>query len=1149
MSSNQRKLLPYEYQLVEALGITKEDYLDFVAQQHIYTDVKEGTVLDNRNDFAVVAFVLTVIGVLFQVAAVLLAPKPDKGRPGSKDEVFAPRFGFNSVQELARYGDTVNLVYANYDNQTKEGGVRVATSLLWSAVQSYGNSQLVQLLLVIGAGGIGAIDSARNAFGQTGMRDLVAQNYWLYFAPGRTGALRNADLLPDPYGALKTADPTRFGLDTANPYRLSSATTGAKQEGFSHAYSPASANTFGLYGVLPININYRIRKASGSFAEASNKITIVRKSGASSGWPDLGTSIAKGEIYEITLAQIPQDIDEGSVADREAAEARQALSSVFDNSGVIKIGAAVFKITGVNRSNVIDGPLIAEIQCIESGSSPSVEYSVTEPGEVDVIRSLNNGPEYDRVKAISLPLLAQDDRTVKTGRTIVRAISKTQISKTNETRELNAQELAQKGDIYEYKVIKKKVKKPGISSVPTTSVTELVKVRSLTEKEKDALNLYYELDNAINDASLRDDFFYLKAAVRIEKANYETISPCNIVDFSIKARVFKRISGRTEKYGTKEKKGWKTSDNGMKSRTAMFVLKYKKTSDNDYRVVPGIFVVRRTGDIENYVYLRFNSGTSSVDLAGHWQFLFEPVADPLAESRSNPALTNASGRIVFHYLENSPDKSRPNNGVSKVSLPNGAFIEYSGSSKIGTTAGFPPVNVSPGGLNEWDLFTATSDEQIQFSFDNGPEFSIAAVTEQIIDSFSNYEKLYEDLSLIGLNMYSGKSVQDLRSFSVFVTQGRRCKLLRTSGTINNIAWGQPNYQYLPPTANGFANTAPDIFIDTALDPNDGVGQYASIDSLNIEQLARSKKFCEVNKLFMDGVIAEPSSWREFWSSTAGFSLLELAKIGGQDTLLPAVPYDKTTGQVTTSLPIVALFNPGNILEDSYKEEFIDYGSSTQDVIVTAIYRSLDGSGMFPIKKSVDVQLTDAVEENAIKETLDLSNFVTRRDQAILVAKFLCQSRRHSRRAVEFKTFPTDSPVFPGAYIYVELAQNQWNNIYTGIIESGGSLNTPSSPSIVDGTYSALCYRPGNQGTVSLSNIQVVNGRATKLSGYAGQLFVLGTVLRNKRVFKVTEVMMDEEGEVTIRGIEHATDANGNSLISRGLATKIGGLFLLDGRPE
>ena len=43
-----RKLLPYEYDLIDALGVTKEEYFDFVAQQHIYEDIKQGTALDIR---------------------------------------------------------------------------------------------------------------------------------------------------------------------------------------------------------------------------------------------------------------------------------------------------------------------------------------------------------------------------------------------------------------------------------------------------------------------------------------------------------------------------------------------------------------------------------------------------------------------------------------------------------------------------------------------------------------------------------------------------------------------------------------------------------------------------------------------------------------------------------------------------------------------------------------------------------------------------------------------------------------------------------------------------------------------------------------------------------------------------------------------
>ena len=50
-----RKLLPYEYDLIDTLGVSKEEYLEFVALQEIYTDVKEGSALDIRNDLGLTA--------------------------------------------------------------------------------------------------------------------------------------------------------------------------------------------------------------------------------------------------------------------------------------------------------------------------------------------------------------------------------------------------------------------------------------------------------------------------------------------------------------------------------------------------------------------------------------------------------------------------------------------------------------------------------------------------------------------------------------------------------------------------------------------------------------------------------------------------------------------------------------------------------------------------------------------------------------------------------------------------------------------------------------------------------------------------------------------------------------------------------------
>ncbi|MFZ9695480.1 MAG: hypothetical protein ACO3AY_06365, partial [Chitinophagaceae bacterium] len=962
--------------------------------------------------------------------------------------------------------------------------MRVATSLLWSAVQSYGNSQFVMLMFLLGAGGIGAIDEKRSAFGQTGLRDLVAQNYWLYFDPGGTNKLKYSDLRSDPYGQRKLQDPSRVGGEARNPYRIRTETNNAIEmvDGFSHAYSPSSANAFGIYGVIPVNVDLLIRNEKGDFEEANNLIKMKD-------WPGPGEAINVGKQFELELKQASAArLESENIAVKEAAESRQSLSSVFDNSGVIKLGSALLKITSISANNVIDGKMVVNLECVKAGWGSSVGDNISQAEGMDILRATGQLDEYRKARRKSLALLEED------GRVVVASYYSSRLSDGNATyaryRNLNAEELLEKGDIWEEVNSKYNAKEQGDGTYVSFK-------RKLERSEIRALKTYIKLKQQKEQSSRQDDYFYLKAITRVEEASYETASPCHIVDFSIKSKIFKRVSGRAEEYGSKRREGWSSADNGLKTRTSMFVLKYKKASEkseSEYNYVPGIFVVRGSADIEVYNFIRFNSGSTGISSARNWQFVFEPIFDPVAEVRTRQGLQTSNG-LFYHYLESTTEKGKKEKeDLVQIGLPGKPFIEYSGTKRKAKNQYFPPLNVSPDGMNEWDLFTNSSDNQVQFSFDSGPELGIAAVTEQIIDPADNYPKLYKDLSLVGLNMYSGRTVQDLRSFSLFVTKGRRSRLLKTSGADSaGTAWGKAGYkedEYLSSDANGHANTAPDIFIDTILDKNDGIGQYASIHSVGLEQLAFSKKFCEVNKLFMDGIIADPTSWREFWAINAGYSLLELAKTGGKDVLMPAVPYVKETdalsgrtGEITRSLSIVALFNQGNIFEGSYKEEFIDYGSNSQDIIVTAVYRKPEKEGLFSLKGSVDVQLADTLntENSCIKETIDMSAFVTRREQAILVAKFLCQVRRHSRKSVEFKTFPTDSPVFPGAYIYVESSQNQWNNIYTGVIEDGGFLNLPSGSSIANGKYSVLCYKVNGTSTVSLSEIQVTDGQASGLS--------------------------------------------------------------------
>jgi cob(I)alamin adenosyltransferase len=107
------------------------------------------------------------------------------------------------------------------------------------------------------------------------------------------------------------------------------------------------------------------------------------------------------------------------------------------------------------------------------------------------------------------------------------------------------------------------------------------------------------------------------------------------------------------------------------------------------------------------------------------------------------------------------------------------------------------------------------------------------------------------------------------------------------------------------------------------------------------------------------------------------------------------------------------------------------------------------------------------------------------------------------------------------------------------------LNLPIASTVPNGTYNVLTYG-STDGTRSFSGITVSNNTASALASVAGQLFVLGTSVRSKRVFRITEVTMEEEGETTVRAVEHPCDASGNSLIAEGLTVTNSGLFTVDG---
>jgi hypothetical protein len=1110
-----RKLLPYEYDLIDALGVSKEDYLDFVAQQHIYEDVKEGTQLDVRNVPAV-AFVLAIVGVLFQVASALLMSKPklpqqQEGTEQTRDQALSPRLGFNGAQDLAVYGDTVPLVYTN-TAQNSNGGVRLSSLLLWSAILSFGNHQFMRLMMTLGAANIARIDPERTALGQFPAKDLVLSNIWQYYNPN--GPTRYFNRIRG-----DANDPT---ITTANDTtaKLNGLGIPGNAEGFSQAFSPTTANTVGVTGFLPINTDVLILNENGD--SVRRRVDTYFRSQDGDYWPDSDNRpvVPVGNRWTLIVPNTigtPPSSDTPAIARQDAL---RAAASQIDNAAIFKAGSALFRVVsasyGRGANGIEEGNLTATLECIRAGKLPRARYGLAHWQQVG-----------NRINALRKQINANSDEIGK-------------LQKEN----AKDQVILSQGYVL---VTRRGPRTIGPQRKSLTQADRNFYQNRINTRNNQIANLSNnnsDIQSEINSLTSQGtpETLYVKGLARIEEAAYASVTKCNVLDLALRFQAYRRLSGRSNVYGKNQGNyGHNVSENGLKARTSMFVLWYRFDNTGTYSRLPYIFCCRGFNEQNVFTYVKLVSR----NVARFIEVKIEAVVDTFTEIRTfrtrGYCYLNATGPLLVL------DADLTGNPGLEVYFNGSAYLD-------GSRGDYPPFNKSPLNTSEFDLFNYDAFSQTTFSFDSSTEVQLTAVSEQLIEPWAKYSpNLYRGLSTLALHVVSGSGTQDLRSVSAYVTEGKRVRLLPTSlNFFGNEATGAPNGDAISSFASSVPSNstsfAPDIFLDTVLDRINGIGRYARLHSIDIMQLAQSKRFCQRNRLFMDGVIADGRPWREFWAQVAPFSLLELGKIGGRETLVPALPYVKSTGAITRAISITALFNQGNILDDSFKEEFIDYGTSVQDVVVTLIYRDVERNGIFPRNNSVEIKRTDTQDANAIRESLDISQFVTTRAQAILLGKYLCQVRRFNRRAIEFKTFPTDIFVMPGSYVYVETSNNQWDGIYTGRIEAGGVLNLPIASNLRNGTYNVLTYG-SSDGTRSFTNVQVTDGVAATLSALTGQLFVLGQAVRNKRVFRVTEVSMEEEGETTIRAVEHPCDTNGLSFIAQGLDTYVPGLFTIDGKAE
>jgi hypothetical protein len=253
----RRVLLPTEADLCNTLGITEEEYFQFL--EGVAAKVKErpaayDLIPDIRCDPVSLGLATQVaggglsltflgqvaVGVALTAASVLLAPKPPSQRQGTNERTadiggtkkFAPQFSFNSVQDLANLGDLIPLVFTNRQliNGIVYGGIRVNSQLLWSQMVSLGSYQQLKILALFSLGEI----ARRPELKGYAIGDLLLENYHAEKIYKDTSG--NIPFLID--GGIFT------GADT-NVFRVDD------KRHFSGTRNPTTQATFGLSNPMP----------------------------------------------------------------------------------------------------------------------------------------------------------------------------------------------------------------------------------------------------------------------------------------------------------------------------------------------------------------------------------------------------------------------------------------------------------------------------------------------------------------------------------------------------------------------------------------------------------------------------------------------------------------------------------------------------------------------------------------------------------------------------------------------------------------------------------------------------------------------------------------------------------------------------------
>jgi len=423
---------------------------------------------------------------------------------------------------------------------------------------------------------------------------------------------------------------------------------------------------------------------------------------------------------------------------------------------------------------------------------------------------------------------------------------------------------------------------------------------------------------------------------------------------------------------------------------------------------------------------------------------------------------------------------------------------------------------------------------VEKSNSTAPEHEIVYINEvQINDRDVNMF----NLTLAGFSLKAGRNFTALDQMRVWLKNGLPVTRLHPTA-------GHANSFYGDAATHGPSNLLTDLMYFMFTDQVAGAGGLLGMDGSRSYMVERSdlvltSKFLEKNNLFFNGPIVERTNLRQFFSDIAPSFLCNFSIVNGKFSLKPAFPVaDDGTISVASVQPD-HFFTAGNILEDSYKIEYL--GAEERRAFKAVVRYRQERANQLPEEAVVEVKGVDGTGRYASpgtselpQEEFDLTQFCTSKSHAVLVAKYFLALRAHVTHTVNFSTTAEGLHIGAGSFIQVTTEATPYSPANTGTVDAAGVITSVRDlPANLDG-YSITYLKSGDEeietGILIVSEDE--NGRSmVEDDSYHDILFTLTTSEVSQNIYVVEQLTFSQDGIVDIVASEYPCNSDNVSEIA------------------